>query len=601
MSISTREASFKCHSTKLTELLDGIDHGKIQLPDFQRDWVWKEDGICNLVASVSLAYPIGAILLLEINTDEINFKRRTIWGVPENNNNPEHLILDGQQRLTSLYISLFSQHAISVKKVRGNKKEKRFFYLDIEECLKSNYDHEDAIFSVSEDRKQKSAKNKLRHDIDSPEKEYEGKFFPLNAFVNESKVNNWIDNCKEYYKGKKEFDVNKNILNSFRDNTIKIISNYEVPVITLKKSTPKEAICQVFVKVNQGGVELKTFELLTAMYASRGDFNLREDWDDSKKELNIDTDSSNVLNGVDENSFIQAITLLSNHKDAPDKNPGCKNNDMLKMSVDSYKKNKKYIIKGFQEAKHFLESEEKISSNMLPYNTQLIPLAVICAIFDKRLNSVKKNIKQWYWHGVFSEAYASAVETRFSNDIFQMYDWIENNKRPLMFQRSINIDDILRSKTRLSAVYKGVIALLDKEGSQDFIRKYEAHEAEQNFGIHVHHIFPRKYCTAKKYDKEKIESIVNKTRILPETNKEIAGNPPSKYIKDIQKMYYGNNEEKIESVLKTHSIDYAFLVKDDFDGFILDRAKRLSKLIENVVGKSFALNDEAVKKIFNDN
>src|SRR5947207_9516444 len=88
----------------LLDLLRSIREGKTQLPDFQRGWVWDDEHIRSLLASVSMSYPIGAVMVLQTGNPAVRFKPRTVEGVvldpsPE----PERLILDGQQRLTSLF------------------------------------------------------------------------------------------------------------------------------------------------------------------------------------------------------------------------------------------------------------------------------------------------------------------------------------------------------------------------------------------------------------------------------------------------------------------------------------------------------------------
>jgi len=95
-------STFKTHEPSLPELLDEIHKGTIQLPDFQRGWVWDDDRIRALIASVSLSYPIGAVLLMETGDHGLRFKPRLVEGAPPaNGTKPETLIPDGQQRLTS--------------------------------------------------------------------------------------------------------------------------------------------------------------------------------------------------------------------------------------------------------------------------------------------------------------------------------------------------------------------------------------------------------------------------------------------------------------------------------------------------------------------
>ena len=93
-------------STKrsLFEILKDVHSGKIQLPDFQRGWIWDDNRIKGILASVAKSFPIGAVMLLETGNENVKFKTKPVEGVKlDNEVNPDLLILDGQQRITSLY------------------------------------------------------------------------------------------------------------------------------------------------------------------------------------------------------------------------------------------------------------------------------------------------------------------------------------------------------------------------------------------------------------------------------------------------------------------------------------------------------------------
>jgi hypothetical protein len=75
-------ASFDSTKTPLQELLVRADSGSLQLPDFQRDWVWDDERIRSLITSVSVSFPIGAVMLLQTGGDHIRFKLRLLAGVP---------------------------------------------------------------------------------------------------------------------------------------------------------------------------------------------------------------------------------------------------------------------------------------------------------------------------------------------------------------------------------------------------------------------------------------------------------------------------------------------------------------------------------------
>ena len=140
--------------TNLNQLLLEASIGKIQLPEFQRDWTWDDDRIRGILASLSQGYPMGAIMRLQYGNPDIKFRYRTLEGVGETKEIPEYLILDGQQRLTSMYQAVYGNCAVSTvteKKVPI----KRFYYLDMKKCLDENEDRVEAVLSIPEDKKVK--------------------------------------------------------------------------------------------------------------------------------------------------------------------------------------------------------------------------------------------------------------------------------------------------------------------------------------------------------------------------------------------------------------------------------------------------------------
>ena len=87
----------KSNDTELKQLLNDVNQGKIQLPEFQRDWTWDDHRIRGIIASLSEGYPMGAIMQLQYGNPDIRFKYRTLTGVRGVSNEPDYLILDGQQ------------------------------------------------------------------------------------------------------------------------------------------------------------------------------------------------------------------------------------------------------------------------------------------------------------------------------------------------------------------------------------------------------------------------------------------------------------------------------------------------------------------------
>lgn len=117
----------------------------------------------------------------------------------------------------------------------------------------------------------------------------------------------------------------------FQGKIIMQVFQYKMPVILLDRSTPKEAVCQVFENVNTGGVSLTVFELITAIFAM-DDFELRKDWQERHdRYLNGD-----ILSDVTATDFLTATTLFSSYKKGG--TVSCKKKDVLNLTLSEYKK-----------------------------------------------------------------------------------------------------------------------------------------------------------------------------------------------------------------------------------------------------------------------
>ena len=104
----------------------------------------------------------------------------------------------------------------------------------------------------------------------------------------------------------------------------------------------------------------------------------------------------------------------------------------------------------------------------------------------------------------------------------------------------------------------------------------------------IHHIFPQKYCEKQHIKRQKYNSIVNKTPLLPETNRAIGGEAPSVYTQRILKKVKGLTEETLRERIESHLVNYNALIADDFDAYFVDRAKKMLDLIESAMGKKVA-------------
>lgn len=572
---------------QIIDLMKAIHDGKAQLPDFQRGWVWDDNRIKALIASVTNNFPVGAAMFLEYGNQNIRFKYRVIEGSPSVGTTPEELVLDGQQRLTSIYSSLYSDKPVHTRTDKG-KDIQRFYYIDIEKALDPSVDRVDAIISVPETKIVTSNFGRtVELDLSTQTKEFDNKMFPLNVILDNLKAQYWQN---AYYA---HYQYDPNIIQEFiKFNSMLIMPTmqYKIPVIRLEKETPKEAVCQVFENVNTGGVSLTVFELVTAIFAM-DDFELRKDWEERQAKYF----SGDILSVITATDFLAACTLLTTYKKGG--TVSCKKKDVLNLTLDDYKKYADSLSEGFVEAEKILQEERIFTSRDLPYSTQLMPLAVLCTLLQEgnkiKITNIKDKIKQWYWCGVFGELYGSANETRYVNDVVGVMEWIEDNmKLPKTVQESyFNPVRLLGLQTRLSAAYKGIMALILKNHSKDFISGREMDfTAYKSENIDIHHVFPRDYCEKMNYPKAKWNSVVNKTPISYRTNREIGGVAPSRYLSKIEAKGQVTTSV-LNGYLESHWLDVDCCRNDNFDKFIIERAKNLLSAIEKATGKAISGKD----------
>jgi hypothetical protein len=368
-----------------------------------------------------------------------------------------------------------------------------------------------------------------------------------------------------------------------------------VPYIKVLKHTPKEAVCQVFENVNQGGKPLTVFELITATFAA-DNFDLKKHWENISNVF----EKYPTLSNVDNTSFLIAMTLLISYR----KNGtiSCKRKDVLNLKYNEFEKNENDLMNGFKRMYDLLVDMKIFSRDDIPYNTQFIPLSVICTILGNDLYNanVKRKLKQWYWCGVLGELYGGANESRYALDVPQVIEWIRNDNAETpktINDCSFNTMRLLGLQTKNSAAYKGIMALILGNNAKDWINGTEmsvTNYIEERSDIH--HIFPQAYCEENNYEKRKWNSIINKTPIFFSTNRYIGGVAPNKYIKKITEKRE-IEEDELKEYIESHLIDYNLLSQNQFEEFIINRAKKILNVIEDATGKK--ITDRSSEEVIN--
>lgn len=574
---------------ELGQYLSWTRSGEIQLPDFQRGYKWEDERIRQLLVTVLRGHPMGAVMLLKTGNAQVRFKPRAIEGVDlPAGTEAKHLLLDGQQRLTSLTQALSGDGTVDTKDSRGKLLDRRYL-VHMETALGGADRVAEAVISIPSDGVVRTNFGKdVDLDLSDAQKQRQQGYFPLHLLYGD--FMSWILELEDRELGKR-----------FHEEFIKPAATYDIPAIVLDEETDKAAVATVFEKVNIGGLPLNVFELLTAVFAGDAvhyartgeDFRLNDDW----REIQQSWSGHSALSGVVSTDFLQAVTMLATRQrhlaDTSDRPAAisAKREDVLKLTLADYVQWRDPLRDAFVWAATFLADRHIFTRRDVPYAKQLVPLAAIKVVLgkDADLLGVSERLTRWFWCGVLGELYGSAIETRFARDIESVPAWAMDVTRPeprTVADATFTESRLHSLRTRNAAAYKGIAALILANGARDWMEDKALDKVQYvDLAVDIHHVFPQKWCHDNGIDDERRESIVNKTTISARTNRTIGGTAPSAYLRDIESRAQ-IEPERVDELLAGHLVPARHLRADAFDAYFANRREALCQLVEQAIGKT---------------
>lgn len=576
--------SFQTPQHALKDLLPRISRGDVQLPDFQRGYVWADEDIRSLLVTISHGHPLGVVMTLQTGNDEVRFKPTPLEGaaVKPGEVEPSLLVLDGQQRLTSISQALSNSGIVHTQDARKKIVDRRY-YIDIQRAVSNPKNLDEAIRSLPADGiLRENFDRDIKLDVSTREKQLDHGLFPL-SLVYQDEAMSWVMDYRD-----------RVAVEGFMNTILMPMRSYAIPSIELDRNTGKDAVATVFEKVNQGGVRLTVFELLTAKFAGDAhyfsqhdtDFRLKDDWTSTQAIIEMHP----VLRGLEQTEFLQAVTLLASH--ARESATTARKDDVLDLELSDYLAWAPKVRESMTWVAGFLDAEHIHTARDLPYPTQLVPLAVIRTLLGPEADvwGVSARIREWYWCGVLGELYSAATESRFARDVDQVPDWARgraNAAIPRTVEDAAFRESRLHSlRTRNAAAYKGIHALLMRNDARDWLHNQKFDRAHYlNLAVDIHHIFPKKWCLAHDVPQYKRESIVNKTPLARKTNQIIGGASPAEYMPKIDHRSKIDSGE-VDAIVTNHLIDVGALRSGDFARFFAQRREALVALVEQAMGKT---------------
>lgn len=523
-----------------------IDSGQIKLPMFQREFVWDKEQSAKLIDSILKGYPIGTFILWKTREALRSVKDIGNHALPETpKGDYAQYILDGQQRITSLY-------AIR-KGIRISKDGKEINYRDIYVNLDYDPLHDEQIVtSQKEDEK-------------------------IYVSVHDLLTSDALDFIDEIGKEKaRQFQEYKTNL-----------TTYDFATITIK-DYPIDIACDVFSRINTGGKPLTLFEIMVAMtYDEAKGFDLALKYDE-------------LLNGSDEADksltkakfdTIPAATVLQ--AVAAITTDSIRAKDILKIRRDKFIANWEPMVSSMFTAVDFIRTKLHVPvSQLLPYASLLVPFTYF---FNKNNNKrpteiQAKLLKQFfYWVGLHWR-YSGSTETKIAEDLKKM-NLILKERMPKYSsdELMVSVEDI--ADTWFSAGnsnVKAILCLFASQRPRNLDDDSDVILDNSNLKIassrNYHHFFPRAYVN--KYFKDFEPNLVaNITLIDAASNNKIRAKAPSFYVGEFK-----DSNSKLASSLKSHLIgsqrDFG-IIDDDYNKFIRKRSAAIANALNEALNPEF--------------
>ena len=586
--------SSKAQDRTLNVWFQKLQNGEIKLPRFQRYQAWDKRRITSLLETITYNLPLGITLLLEV--DEEKFISRYLETAPQTGVKVNEHLLDGQQRLTSLWRSMHNNY------------ENETFFIYIPE-----FDNEDDginnehMMTYCQGRWYKKNK-KYPLWADSPSACFKKGLIPMNLLKPtdiRSEIDNWINEAVANLEPKdnedldfidkfKKFNEAKNKLDKTITKLREIINHYNLPFLALPSNTPKDIALRVFINMNTNTKPLSLYDVIVAEIESVKGVSLH----DLQNTLN---EKHPKIAGY----FKLEQLILATSALLQDKTPN--NSGMLEMSKELMVENWNYLEDGLNKMTDFLANEGVYSRQIFPTNAVLAVIAALYKYIPESLDDRGKAeilLKKYIWSAFFTDRYENSAASRAFKDFVNLKNIIlKNSKDDGSFYKEDDVPALNRDLHAISDIdflsktgwpkgenirARAIMCVASKLGSYDFS---DGHKLTQDNleNRDYHHIFPKAILNELDINPN---LALNCAIITSSTNKSLGAKAPLNYIKERYNIF---DEETINTRLQSHLIPTRRLteieeykdsdgnyLKKQFEMFIKERAALIKEAAEQL-------------------
>lgn len=545
--VSTDHLTLKIEPRTISfdELLRGVDKSLIQVPPFQREFVWSPSEICTLLDSIYQGYPIGSFIFWK--TARRLTHHRQIGGLQLSEapaGMPIDYVLDGQQRITSLYA------AVRGAAIEGEKIEFSF-----------NLNGQKFQYSRVQNSEESEA------PVITPQIPLEKLFIASRA-----EYMRYISQFPDHLQ-----DLLHTLFDRFQTYAFSVIYIREEDEVASEDQTESiKKIVDIFTRINETGRKLSLVAKMVARCWGYG-FDIRRKLDEFYTRFP-------QLEEIREETLLQAASVILNHR-------RCRTNDILKgTDIGVLAQDWEQIIEAFTLALEFLRNKIKIKNlRYLPFDSVLVPLAYFHYHQHNPSRAQLDQLERWFWKACLSNRYSASAQTNIEEDC-HYFDKIlagETVEFPYpidweSFQaRVIDQDYNLRN-----AFCKTILSLYSYKEPKSFKDGRDIDISGSLSGYykhHLHHLFPRKFLERQdSMAYRQVDSIVNIAFSPAITNLEMSDTAPSEYIQQ-----FINENPQLESILPSHFIGELKefgLTENNFEQFLKARAAAIEAAFKDLLG-----------------
>lgn len=562
-------------SASAKELVDKVSRNEIRLPEMQRGYVWKSTQVRDLIDSLYRGYPAGNILMWETTEEDMPDTRDFAVAQSDTRHSTYLLLLDGQQRVTSLSRLLQGQ-SFNVRVKNGKLKDiDILFNMDHPNSLSFtdiDYDDEEETSESEPDENVGLAKMKeLTFMVDNARMRNEPNWVSVKDIFR-------IGNNTEFLKraGITSFDDPNYEKFSKRLDRVRDIQKYEFHLVTLDRHLSYEEVTEIFVRVNSLGTKLRGSDLALAQITAkwRGALKLFEDFQNE-----CESKGWNVSIGLIVRTLIAIITDQAKFK------------TVSSISKAKFENSWDDTKRAINFALDFLRNNvgvEGLSNLTSPYF--IITLAYM---FNKKTYAIlpeedKKLIKWLIIASAKGHYSRGSVETILNQDLkCTGADELLTNLKLQVINLDITEEEI-KGKSVNSGYFRTMFMAMRHFGAQDWDTKLtiSSKNLDRKDKIEYHHIIPSDLLKKVKIAQEKIDDMANLTFIGKITNIKISNNEPITYLEKII-------ETHGEDILKPHCIplDKTLWTLDNYDAFLDIRRRNIVEIIKNYIEDKTGLKD----------